>query len=58
MSNENLQPPSIPDMLRVTGQNQALFMEQVAQHMDKLEAELAQAKARIVELEGQQDDFK
>jgi hypothetical protein len=30
-------------------------MEQVAQHMDKLEADLAQAKARIAELEGKQN---
>jgi hypothetical protein len=55
MSNENLQPPSIPEMLRVTGLNQAQFMEQVAQHMDKLEADLALAKARIAELEGKQN---
>jgi hypothetical protein len=52
MTNENLQPPSIPSMLRVTGQNQAQFMEQVAQHMEKLESELALANARIAELEG------
>jgi hypothetical protein len=55
MSNENLQPQSIPEMLRITGLNQSQFMEQVAQHMDKLEADLAQAKARIAELEGKQN---
>jgi hypothetical protein len=54
MSNENLQP-SIPVMLRVTGQNQSQFMEQVAQHMEKLESELALANARIAELEGKQN---
>jgi hypothetical protein len=51
MTNENLQP-SVGQMLRLTGANTAQFMEQVAQHMEKLEAELALANARITELEG------
>ena len=40
MSNENLVPPAIPtvaEMLRITGGNTAAFMEQVAEHIDKLE---------------------
>lgn len=55
MSNESLQPTSISEMLRVTGLNQAQFMEQVAQHMDKLESDLALAKARIAELESKKN---
>lgn len=55
MSNENLVPPtipSIPEMLRITGGNTATFMEQVADHIDKLEAEVARLTARVNELEG------
>ena len=51
MVNENLQPPSVPDMLRVTGGNTATFMEQVAQHIEKLEAEVARLAQRVTELE-------
>ncbi len=50
-----MKPTSISEMLRVTGLNQAQFMEQVAQHMDKLESDLALAKARIAELESKQN---
>lgn len=52
MSNENLAPPSVPEMLRMTGANTATFMEQVADHIDKLETEVARLTARINELEG------
>ena len=54
MSNENLVPPnlpSVPDMLRATGGNTAQFMEQVALHIEKLEAEVARLTNRIQELE-------
>jgi hypothetical protein len=52
---ENLTPPSVSDMLRITGGNTATFMEQVATHIDKLEEALEQLKARIVELESNQN---
>lgn len=58
MSNENLQPPAVSEMLRVTGKNNAVFMEQVANHIDKLEQDVVQLKKRIAELEGKQDANK
>lgn len=51
MSNENLKPPSVADMLRLTGGNTATFMEQVAQHIEKLEIEVARLSQRVAELE-------
>ena len=54
MSNENLAPPNlptVPEMLRITGGNTAAFMDQVAEHIDKLEAEIVQLRHRIQELE-------
>lgn len=54
MSNENLVPPNLPsvaEMLRITGGNTAQFMEQVAAHVDKLEASIVQLQNRIAELE-------
>lgn len=50
---ENLTPPSVADMLRITGGNTAAFMEEIAKHIDKLEAEVLQLQARIKELEDQ-----
>lgn len=58
MTNENLQPPSVPSMLRVTGGNTATFMEQVAQHIEKLESEVARLTQRVTELEAHNDDLK
>jgi cell division protein FtsB len=57
MSNENLDPaglPSVAQMLRVTGNNTAVFMEQVAEHIDKLEAEIVKLTQRVKELEESQ----
>jgi hypothetical protein len=51
--NENLTPPSVPEMLRQTGANTAEFMKQVAEHIDKLEQAVVQLKDRIAELEAQ-----
>ena len=48
---ENLTPPSVSDMLRITGNNTAEFMEQVAAHLDNLEAAIVQLQQRVVELE-------
>jgi ABC-type Zn uptake system ZnuABC Zn-binding protein ZnuA len=55
MGTENLSPPSIADMLRITGSNTATFMDQVAEHIDKLEASVVELQKRITELEGQLD---
>jgi ubiquinone biosynthesis protein UbiJ len=50
MSNEDLRP-SIGQMLRATGNNTAAFMEQVAEHIEKLESEVARLQQRVTELE-------
>ena len=58
MGNENLAPtnfPSIPEMLRLTGGNTAQFMEQVALHIEKLEAEVDRLAHRVRELESTQN---
>jgi len=39
------------DMLRITADNTHQFMQQVADHIDKLEESVATLTARIVELE-------
>jgi uncharacterized coiled-coil protein SlyX len=56
MSNENLVPPVQPtvvEMVKLTGANTAQFMEQVAIHIEKLEAEVVRLTNRVQELEGQ-----
>lgn len=57
MSNEDLKP-TVGQMLRMTGSNTATFMEQVAIHVEKLEAEVLRLEQRVIELESQQDDTK
>ena len=58
MSNEDLKP-TVPQMLRMTGNNTQQFMEQIAIHIEKLEAELARLQGRIQELEDtNQNDSK
>jgi len=42
---------SVSEMVRITGTNNADFMEQVANHIEKLEDAVKQLQARIVELE-------
>lgn len=54
MTNENVQP-SVSQMLRMTGANTSQFMEQVALHLEKLEAEVARLSQRVQELEGTQN---
>lgn len=63
MSNENLDPvalPTVAEMLRITANNQAEFMGQVAEHIDKLEAEVVKLTQRVEELEkaNPTDDLK
>jgi phage shock protein A len=50
MSNENPQP-TVSQMLRMTGDNTAEFMKQVAEHVEKLEDAVKQLQDRITELE-------
>lgn len=60
MGNENLLPPELPsvaEMLRITGGNTASFMEQVAQHIDKLEEEIVKLRERVAELQKQNSDM-
>lgn len=53
MSNENLQP-TVGQMLRMTGENTAEFMKQVAEHIDMLESSVVQLQQRVKELEESQ----
>jgi hypothetical protein len=55
MGNENLTPPSVSEMIRMTADNSVVFMQQVAEHIDKLEASVLQLQHRIAELEGKTD---
>lgn len=51
MTTENLTPPSVADMLRMTGENTNNFMMHVAEHVDKLEQKVLQLQQRVKELE-------
>jgi len=51
MTEEIKTPPTVPQMLRMTGDNTAEFMMQVADHIERLEKAVVDLKARIVELE-------
>jgi hypothetical protein len=51
---EETQKASVPEMLRVTGENTAEFMNQVASHIEKLEDAVKQLQARVLELESKQ----
>ena len=55
MTNENLQPPSVAEMLRLTGENTNRFMLHVAEHIDKLEEDVLKLQQRVTELEGIQN---
>ena len=48
---EEVKAPTVPEMLRMTGENTAEFMMQVANHIEKLEKAVADLKDRIAELE-------
>jgi hypothetical protein len=55
MVNENLTPPSVSDMIRLTADNSVIFMQQVAEHIDKLESTVVELQKRVAELEGKSD---
>ena len=57
MSNENLQP-NVAEMLRMTGTNTAMFMEHVADHIEKLEQQVKELAERITEMEVNKNDTK
>jgi len=52
---EELKPMTVSAMLRTTGVNTADFMQQVADHVDKLEEAVVQLQMRVAELEGMQN---
>jgi len=43
----------VSDMIRTTAENNTLFMQQLADHIDKLEEGIVKLQARIEELEKQ-----
>jgi len=50
--------PTVSQMLRMTGVNTAQFMDQVAQHVEKLEMEVVRLQERVTALESQHHDAK
>jgi flagellar biosynthesis chaperone FliJ len=49
--NEENKVTTVAEMLRVTGNNTNDFMQQVAEHIDKLENAVKQLQSRVQELE-------
>lgn len=47
---------TVPSMLRTLGENNKGFMEQVAEHIEKLEGEIVRLTARVNELEAKEDE--
>jgi methyl-accepting chemotaxis protein len=59
MTTENTQQPiKVSDMIRTTAENQADFLTQIANHIDKLEDSIVQLTNRISDLESKTDDLK
>jgi hypothetical protein len=56
MTEEVKTPPTVPEMLRMTGENTAEFMMQVADHVDRLESVILKLEARITEMEKAHDN--
>jgi hypothetical protein len=52
---ENLKPPTVGEMIRLTSANTSEFMTQIADHIDKLEERVVQLTNRITELESVQN---
>lgn len=48
----------VSDMIRTTAGNQADFLTQIANHIDKLEDSIVQLTNRISNLESKTDDVK
>jgi len=45
---------AVSEMVRITAENNAEFMNQVASHIEKLEDAVKQLQARVLELESKQ----
>ena len=59
MTTETKQEPTkVSDMIRTTAGNQADFLTQIANHIDKLEDSIVQLTNRISDLESKTDDLK
>jgi hypothetical protein len=59
MTTETKQEPiKVSDMIRTTAENQADFLSQIANHIDKLEDSIVQLTNRISDLESKTDDLK
>jgi ubiquinone biosynthesis protein UbiJ len=59
MTTENKQETiKVADMIRITAENQTIFLTQIADHIDKLEQSVVQLTNRISELESKADDLK
>ena len=59
MTTETKQEPiKVSDMIRTTAENQANFLSQIANHIDKLEDSIVQLTNRISNLESKTDDLK
>jgi len=52
------EPIKVSDMIRTTAENQADFLSQIANHIDKLEDSIVQLTNRINDLESKTDDIK
>jgi hypothetical protein len=52
---ENLKPPTVGEMIRLTSANTSEFMTQIADHIDILEERVVQLTNRITELESVQN---
>ena len=58
MTTETKQEPiKVSDMIRTTAENQADFLSQMANHIDKLEDSIVQLTNRISDLESKTDDL-
>lgn len=53
---EEKKEPTVSEILRITAGNTIGLMGRIADHIDELEAQVAQLKTRIEELEGKHRD--
>lgn len=59
MTNETKQQTiKVSDMIRTTAENQANFLSQIANHIDKLEDSIVQLTNRVTELESKAHESK
>ncbi len=49
---------TVSEMLKATGKNTQIFMEQVADHVTKLEEHIVGLQKRVTELEAKQNESK